>query len=80
MATGLLLEFTGMNVISISRRNLVEFAAAAAASLAGGLPAAPALAEPPQEEDFAPVNAIRDYTATPIVDSRGEFILVRSNG
>jgi hypothetical protein len=67
-------------MLSISRRNLVEFAAAAASLAAAGLPAVPVLADTPPEEDLVPPNAIRDYTATPIVDSRGQFILVRSNG
>jgi len=67
-------------VLSISRRNLVELAAATASLAAAGLPAVPALAETQQEEDFAPIDAVRDYRAEPILDSRGEFILLRSYG
>jgi hypothetical protein len=59
---------------SMSRRNLVGLVAVGATAALAGLPATPAVAQTPP--DISP-RAIRDHTTSPIVDSAGQFILLR---
>lgn len=60
---------------SLSRRNLVQLVTAGATVAVAGLPSTPAVAQTVVE---VPTRAIRDYTTSPIVDSAGQFILLRS--
>ena len=59
---------------ALSRRNLVQLVTVGATVAVAGLPSTPAVAQTAEE---IPARAIRDYTTTPIVDSAGQFILLR---
>lgn len=62
-------------MLLLSRRNLVQLVTAGATLAVAGLPSTRAVA---QTAEDVPALAIRDYTTSPIVDSAGQFILLRS--